>query len=74
MIMHIVMVKFTIGIVPQFVVTTDNRLVVVKHLHWLGINALKQAIESVTNEFLERILRFIGEVDPYEATVPDLTT
>jgi len=72
MVVHEVMVKFAVGVVPQLVVRGNDRLVVVEDLKRLGIDRLQYAIERTADPFLHGMRDVIVEGHPHESAKRDL--
>ena len=67
MIVHEVVVEFTVGVVPKLVVRVDDRLVIVEDFERLGLERLAQAVEGGLPPSPPAGPRIVVEVDPDEA-------
>jgi len=63
MVMHEVVIKFAISIVPKLIVRMHDRLVIVKDLKWLGLKTLADAV-AIRNKLLQAFERAEAEEDP----------
>ena len=67
MVVHEVVIKFAIGVVPQLVVRVHDRLVIVENFKRLGVERLAQAGKCGPGPIFERTLRVVVEIDPDKA-------
>ena len=64
MVVQIVMVELGIRVMPQLVVTGDDRLMVVKHLEWLSIDGFAHAVESAPRPLFDRLIDGVIQRNP----------